>query len=809
MATPNDTYTTDNDVIISHHIDPAQKDDAWAAAMMNDFYKYGGAESMLQGKRVSEIDKYYSGDQPVNRYKKMFRRMAKELAAKMADDAGEDMLDTLNIKDITGIDWKPLGILANPMSSVHNMITKLPLYVKATAIDSLAQEKKQEDRDFIRNRPVLDKSLDEFGQKLKIKIGSPAAKNNAESVDISNFDLNPGKEDELNFYMTMFHKLRPESAFEAALLAIAYTQQLKSVRDLEGKDQLKYAKSAHRAYFSDITGLPSIDYLFPGNVYTPPSDLPDYSDVSHKYVKHNMTMEQFMDSCGNDLTEDEAIVIFDTYFRSMQYTYKWSSMDRGQRKKATIPVIYMEFKSWDTLNFHKKETPTFRINELVNYNFELSYSRNHPDRSLRGKRKKPTPEEFTSKRYVQYTYCGYWLDFFPDRVFKYKKLEGSKREAGKESMSLFSIHTLKTKDKSDVELSIPLVDDAQRAYFKLQHAIIMAKPKGAFIDLKFLRNAVDQMKETDVPMTMKMLLGLFADNNIMMGDSEGFDPNEQQSGARPFYEIPGGVGQEVEGFLMVINDAMQKIGKLTGTDGLTNQTPNPEGLVGLQRLMLQNSQNSVYYLLNAVREQTEACFRTWAPEIQYILSKKGTPSYDAIVSIIGAYKVAVIEDLETVPLHQFGIMVESVPTEQEQAELNQVLMEMLMADRISTGDWVTLRRVFSWKDAQQLFAIRENKQRERKQQEMMAQIQAGIQQKQIEVQGKLQNTQMSVQGNLKKEQMQNETDKWLSQFDGRLQMMLQGMQGGIKKKLQDDRGIDQLNKVRETASLQQQKPIVP
>lgn len=799
----------DEDIVLSHFIDPEKKNSRWAAYMMDDYYRFGGAVSMLHGKKIQEINQYYSGDQSVNKYKKMFRRMAKEMELKVQNE-GNGMLGDIGIKDITGIEWESLGILANPMSSVHNTIQKIPLYVKATAIDSLAEEKKQKDYEFIKNRPALDKDLGKFSEALKIRIDSPAAENNAESVDISNFDLNPQKEDELNFYMSMFYKLRPESAFEATLLALAYTQKLKEVRDLEGKDQLKFARSANRAYFSDITGLPMIDYLDPAMVYTPESEYNDYHDVSHKYIKINMTMEQFMDACGNDMNEVEAQHIFDYWFKSQKLSMRWTHMDKVQRRAATIPVIYMEFKSWDVRKFHTKLGRSGNTHhELVDYDYTLRFSRNHPDKALRGKPKDPTPEEFIEKKYIQNTYCGYWLHFYPEMLFKYKKLEHGEREAGKEALSTFSINTYRTKDKSDTELAMPLVDDAQRAYFKMQHCIIMSKPRGSFVDMKYVRNAVANMIASgdDYKLSVRDIMTLYSENNILIGDSEGIDPEEQQSGARPFYDIPGGVGDEINGYLMIINDAMQKIGKLTGTDGLTNQTPNPEGLVGLQKLMLQNSQNSIYYVINAMRFQTEQVFKTWASQVQYILKHRGTASYRAIEAIIGSYKVKVLEDLHTIPSHQFGIMVENVPTEQEQAELNAVLQEMLVSDRINLSDWVTIRRVFNWKDAQQLLAIRERKRREEKREEMQIMNQAMLQGVQMEQEGKLQNTNIGAQATIQKEKIKSDTTKWQKSFEANVQQQLAKLNGQIKDILQERRAQHQKDKAREVASMNTQKAI--
>lgn len=781
-----------------HYIDPRLKNSDWGANIMWQHYMYGGAKSLLDGKDPHVIRNYAEGNQNMKKYRKMFKRLAK---TEQEIPIGDDLQATGGaVKDITGIDWEPLGLMTQPLNAAISILQKTPIYVKCTAIDALAQDKKKKDYNFLKNRPLLDKDLGDISQKLKTPMGTPAPQNNATNVDITNFDLDPTKEDELNFFFDMFHKLRPESAFEAALMALTYTLELKNTKDLEIRDHFLYGVSTNRANFSEITALPTASYEYPGNIFTPPSDLDNYNDAPYRYIKKPFTVEEVMNCIGSDLKDGDIEYIMNSYFDSMSQKQRWSDIPEKERKRQSIPMVYMEFKTWDAINFHKKKSPSgFMINEIVPFDYELRYGRNWPDASLRGKPKPATDDEFITTKYVQKTMCGYFFNFYPTpRCFRFKELEGAYREAGRESMSPFSINIEKSQAKGAVEQCIPIIDDAQRAYFKMQHCIIMSKPKGMYIDLRFMRQAVANLASTDMKMGLKQLFTLFSDNNIFLGDSDGMDPNEMASGARPFYEISGGVGVEIEGYLKVIQDAGLKIAKLTGiNDAVTGQSPNPDGLVGLQKLLLQSGINSFYYAQNAIKKQTEKVFRMWGHQIQYILKHRNSASAKAIEAIIGAYKVDVIRDLHTLPVHQFGIMVENAPNEQEQAELNQMLMEMFQSGRITSSDWVTLRRIFNYKDAAQLMAIRERKNKEREDQVRAQQIAAGAQGEQMKQQGKLANTQMLVQGDQQVELMKSQTLKWLAQFDAQMEQTMARMDAIYKGILQDARGRDQLNKTRE------------
>src|SRR5438045_4846346 len=135
---------------------------------------------------------------------------------------------------------------------------------------------------------------------------------------------------------------------------------------------------------------------------------------------------------------------------------------------------------------------------------------------------------------------------------------------------------------------------------------------------------------------------LLRDENIFIGDSEWIDPVELQGNARPYYDMPGGIQNEADGYLAIINDAIAKIQRITGiNDAITGQSPTNDALVGIQKLMLQSGINSLYYVQCAQKEQTEKIFKTWACQVQWILKNKGSASAKTLESILSSYKVDV------------------------------------------------------------------------------------------------------------------------------------------------------------------------
>jgi hypothetical protein len=50
-----------------------------------------------------------------------------------------------------------------------------------------------------------------------------------------------------------------------------------------------------------MTGLPSVKYLYPGNVYSPKSELPDFSDQTFRYINLEVNASELMDAIGAEL----------------------------------------------------------------------------------------------------------------------------------------------------------------------------------------------------------------------------------------------------------------------------------------------------------------------------------------------------------------------------------------------------------------------------------------------------------------------------------------------------------------------------
>lgn len=786
-------------------IDPASKDGAWILDVVKHYYMYGGAKNLLAGKRINDIFDYAAGKHSMAKFLAMFpekkRRRKKNIDNRATNNELANHTDLLMDKETAislGMDMEPLGILQQPISSAISTLQKGLVYVGFSAIDSTSNANRKMDLDRIRNRPGFEEAIAPAKMLLKIPLQAPNTQFNEPTVDINSLGLDPSKEDQLNIWANLFYKLRPESAFEVATDALMDITNFKDKIDLEKRDQVYFGCSTSKAYFSQITDMPDYDYIFPGHVYTPDSELPDFSDQPFRFIKKYMNLEQILNAVGKDhLKEEDVKKIFENSWKAAGYSDWKYDKAPAARKHLGIQVVYMEFKSFDVLQVERSITKSGRQHvAVVPFGFKANENKR---RDVSG---------YIQNKWPQQTYYAYWVPG-TDHLLKSDKVVGLFRAKGKENKSRFTIQIYKSKEKSDVEQCMTAVDDAQRAYIKMQLSVIMAKPKGVYIDIKYLRHAAETLA-AEIDISIDDLINLFTVKNVMLGDTEAMD-GATEGNFPPFREIAGGIGAEITEYLSIIQDANRRIAQLTGfNDALTGQTPNPDQLVGIQKLLLQSSLNSLHYAQKAIKKQVENLVEAWAPMIQFICRKenKQTEARKALENIIGSYKVDIINDMDDLSTSQFGLKIEDAPDEQAQSELKQLLFSLLQGQRIELSDYFLIRRVLNYKDAEQLLVLKE-RQKAQEQRAIESERNNAIRDAAgMKEQGAGQRLGMQIQGNLQEMQMKTQAQERIENMRGKLQIYIKQIEDNLETKKKAMQGQQAKEKLETKHNLELQRPSV-
>lgn len=766
-----------------HFVNPEEKlKSDWCWQAVNWCWYHSNNKNLLHGKNIDEIEGYASG----NFSMREFRRMYKSESRKMVEEDQGRRIDT-RLDDTYGrIGFVPLPLIPTKLNSAIAIVQKVPVEITITAQDALAILKKNEDVNFLKNKPALEGQLQEIADKMgtgKVNIGT--TKHSAIEFSDSPYGLDLNEPDELDVFVNILYTLASEAAFETALQAFDEIKRGSQVKLMEIKDQLKYGVSCNRPFQSAITHLPDVENIFPGTIETPHSSLPDYSDNTHRFQSERITVMELFNKFGDEIPNE---AVLSDIINAIGTGYCDCNKLKYQRdsdfKQFKVDLIYCEIKSVDYVNIGT-------LNKKSKFK-TLSES-----------------ADGTSKVWGQNTYGFWWLKN-TKHFFGINRLPYAYRTVGQESIQNFSTNIYKSQEKSAVEMSIGENKKAQIADIKMQHSIIMSLPPGKYINLKFLRSALNGLKkDAENKYTQQMLIDLAMEKNWFIGDTEGFD-GKNDGQLKPWEDIPGGVKQEVVGYMNIIADASAKISQFTGiNDQLTGQSANPEGLIGLQKLLINSSINALYYISEAIESQERAKLQSWCTIIKECINEGGKAK-EAIINLVGSKKVKLIDAVKDIPIHSMSLKVKVSQREEERQDFKNEVFRLKNLGVLNTIDDYMLSAVTNPKDKMGLLAVK-YKQWEKKQ-SMLRQEQAQNQQAVIAAQGQNQQAVVSAKtdGEIKKVYAQGDVSSKILELASQLGIQASQLKGVIDKTLQQSRGEDQLNKSVRTLetkqSLENQKP---
>jgi hypothetical protein len=179
-------------------------------------------------------------------------------------------------------------------------------------------------------------------------------------------------------------------------------------------------------------------------------------------------------------------------------------------------------------------------------------------------------------------------------------------------------------------------------------------------------------------------------------------------------------------------------------------TPDPNSLVGLQKLAALNSNTATRHILDSslyiFRGLSEALTYRIADILEYADFK------DDFVNKIGRYNVSILNDISDLYIYDFGVFLEVAPDEEDRAKLEQNIQMALSKGDIYLEDAIDIRELRNIKLANQLLKLKRKKKQEREQKmEMQKQAmvaQQNMQSQQIAAQTAMQKIQEETQSKM-------------------------------------------------------------
>jgi len=719
-----------------------------ARGILSEWFKRNsGSGRFLQNQReYHKLRLYARGEQSVEKYKDEF--------------SINGDLSYLNL------DWKPVPIIPKFVDIVVNGMQDRLFTVKAFAQDPTSVKERTK---YIENiqKDILAKDLiDQIQEKIGINIKSNKEPDAPESTE------------ELELYMQIGYKQSIEIAQEQAINNVFNRNNYPEVKKRLDYDQAVIGIMAGKHGFNNTDGI-TLEYVDPANLVYSHTEDPNFDDVYYfgevKQIKSNELKKRFP-----HLSNEE----FEDYVKHSSdfNNYDYVNDHNPEKDSNTLTVLYFNWKTWEQEVHKIKETSTGAKKAIK------KTDKFNPPSDQRSRFEKTAQARETIYEGV--------LVLGANKLLKWEKAQNMVRpesNANKVMMNyvVSAPRMYKGRIESLVSRMVTYADLIQLTHLKLQQVIQRMTPSGVYLD-------ADGLAEIDLgngtSYNPQEALNLYFQTGSIIGRSMTVD-GDMNPGKVPIQELPGGGGQQSTLLIQAYNYYLNMIRDVTGlNEARDGSDPDPNALVGVQKLAAANSNTATRHILHSSLYVTSQFAEAISIRIKDVLEYH--PQKEALISSIGRFSVGALQELSKLHHHDFGIFLELDPDADEKQLVEQNIQIALSKDQIFLEDAIDIRQIKNIKLANQLLKYRRNKKQakdqERAEKNIAAQSEANgkaaqvaemakAQAEQVKVQAKSQLAEAQVGYDIKKLEVEAATKKELMQFEFDLNMKLKAMELDAKK----------------------------
>jgi hypothetical protein len=656
---------------------------------------------------------YARGEQPVNKYKK-----------EMAVDGD---LSRLNI------DWTPVPIIPKFVDIVVNGMVDRSFSVKAYAQDAMSAANRMAYQDMLEADMVAKELLTKFQQDFGVDAFSTPP------------DQLPSDDKELALHMQLDYKPSIEIAEEEAINTVLDMNRYEEIKRRIYRDAVELGISVAKHNFSYGEGI-KIDYVDPAEIVHSWTEDPNYNDLYYIGEVKQIHITELKKINPHLTPEDLEDIRSNTGLWSNEYAVMRSYNDSFEDKEI-VNVLFFNYKTDKTFTWKEKFLPNGGSRMI-----EKDGSFNPPEGS----------EELFRKveKKIDVWYEGAMV-LGADKIIKWQLSENMVRpkSAFQKTHSNYVISAPKLyKNTLDslVRRMMPYADQIQLIHLKLQQVRNRIVPDGVFID-------ADGLTEIDLGNGGKYnpheALKLFFQTGSVIGRSYTQD-GEFNHAKVPIQEINHNSGHnKIRSLIESYNYYLGMIRDVTGiNEARDGSTPDPDALVGVQKLAAANSNVATRHVLDSGIDISRRMAECVSLRISDILEYSDMSEEFAMQ--IGKYNVALLDDIKDLPLHSFGIFIEVSPDEEEKSKLEENISIALNRDQITIEDVIDIREIKNIKLANELLKLKRKKKADEdmaaEQQKMQMQAEINAQSAQMAAQARIEEAMQKAQAEIQIEQAKHQ-----------------------------------------------------
>ena len=675
------------------------------------------------------------------------------------------------------LDWTPVPIIPKFVDIVVNGMNDRMFKVKAVAQDALSAEKRNQYQEMIEGdmlaKPLLQQVEDDFGINV---------------FQTKEEDL-PETDTELELFMQMNYKPSIEIATEEAIDTLFQASHYNDTRKRVDYDITCLGIGMAKHIFLPGEGV-RVEYVDPANVVYSYTEDPYFKDTFYwgeiKTVPITELIKIDPDLTNEDLEEiSKYSQSWYDYYNSQQF-YENSMFSRD-----TATLLYFNYKTTHTFVYKKKSMPdgTFKTVEKDDQ-FD------------------PPQEMMDEGGFEKVTKTiDVWYDGImvmgTNIMLQWKLGENMVRPKSASQYAMPNYVACAPKMykgnlESLVKRMIPFADLIQISHLKIQQVVSRVVPDGVFIDADGL-NEVDL--GTGNAYNPEDALRLYFQTGSVIGRSYTQD-GEYNNARVPITQLTANSGaSKMQMLIGNYNHYMDMIRSVTGlNEARDGSSPDPNSLVGVQKLAALNSNVATRHILNAslyITKTLAECLSIRTADVLEFADFK-----DEFAMQIGKYNLSIIEDIKNLYLYDFGVFIELMPDEEEKAMLEQNIQMALSKSDINLEDAIDIREIANLKMANQLLKVKRKakqlaeQQAQAQQQQMQAQMQMQAQQaaaqmamqtNEAETQSKIAVKEAEVAFDIQKLQREAELKQQLMQVEFQMQMQLKGLESENLKSRENER----------------------
>jgi len=705
-------------------------------AIQYEWFKKDGNQCRFydQWRNFHRLRLYARGEQPVGKYKN-------ELAIN-----GD--LSYLNL------DWTPVPIMPKFVDIVVNGMSDRLFKVKAYAQDAMSQSKRSKYQNMIEGQMAAKPLLNIIQEKAGVN-----------PFTVNPDDL-PANDEELALYMQLNYKPAIEIAEEEAINTMLEENKYIDIRKRLDYDLTVLGISTAKHEFLPGSGV-EVKYVDPANVIYSYTEDPHFKDCFYWGEVKTVPITELL-KIDPKLTKEDLEEISKSgqswydYYNTAQY------YDNDIFYRDTVTLMYFNYKTTKKMVYKKKINEETGSTKVIEKDDQFNPPQEMMDEGNFEKLSKT----------IDVWYDGVMV-MGTNYILKWNLAENMVRPKSSSQHALpnyvaVAPRMYKGVIESLVRRMIPFADLIQITHLKLQQVISKVVPDGVFIDADGL-NEVDL--GTGNAYNPEDALRLYFQTGSVIGRSYTQD-GEYNNARVPIQQLTSNSGASKTQMLIGnYNHYMNMLRSVTGlNEARDGSMPDPNSLVGVQKLAALNSNTATRHILNG----SLYMFRTISEALTYRIADvlEYSDFKDDFINKIGKYNVSILNDIKDLYIYDFGIFIEVAPDEEEKAQLEQNIQMALSKGDINLEDAIDIRELKNIKLANQLLKVKRKSKQDRE--EKMA-----MQSQQMQAQQQMQSQQMAAQAAMQKLQMESQAQMQINQAELQSKLNLREQEAQLKLMLME------------------------